>query len=63
VRFGKPVLWAANLQDGEDESEIARAYIDAVMGELAAMLPPELRGDYADTAEQQPLQEQVTAMP
>jgi 1-acyl-sn-glycerol-3-phosphate acyltransferase len=50
VRFAKPVSWQANpTQNGEDDPEIARAYIDSVMGEIARMLPQELRGEYADS--------------
>lgn len=49
VRFGEPVTWhGIPTQNGEDDPEIARAYIDNVMGEIALMLPAELRGEYAD---------------
>jgi 1-acyl-sn-glycerol-3-phosphate acyltransferase len=46
VRFGKPITWQSTAQNDEDEAETARAYTDAVMGEIAAMLPKELRGEY-----------------
>jgi 1-acyl-sn-glycerol-3-phosphate acyltransferase len=47
VHFGKPIAWDVSSHDNDDDSEIARAYTDVVMGEIAAMLPEELRGEYA----------------
>jgi 1-acyl-sn-glycerol-3-phosphate acyltransferase len=49
VKFGKPVIWNdSGHRDGGDEGEIARAYTDAVMHEIAKMLPDELRGEYRE---------------
>jgi 1-acyl-sn-glycerol-3-phosphate acyltransferase len=42
VRFGEPITW----QGDGDETEIARAFMDCVMGEIAMLLPHELRGEY-----------------
>lgn len=47
VRFGKPIEWAQHDPEGEN-GEAAREYTDLVMAEIAAMLPQELRGDYAE---------------
>jgi 1-acyl-sn-glycerol-3-phosphate acyltransferase len=48
VRFGEPISWHENGQGTEDESEVARAYTDVVMAEIAKMLPRELRGEYGE---------------
>lgn len=48
VRFGEPVPWEGFKLAGYDEAEMARAYTDVLMGEIAKMLPPELRGQYGD---------------
>jgi 1-acyl-sn-glycerol-3-phosphate acyltransferase len=48
VRFGKPIPWQAYMLNGDEENEAARAYTDLVMGEIAKMLPSELRGEYSD---------------
>lgn len=47
VRFGKPIVWTKHNRL-EENSEDAREYTDAVMEEIAAMLPQALRGDYAE---------------
>lgn len=51
VRFGKPIHWSANAHEAQEESETARAYTDVVMGTIASLLPPELRGEYGDGAQ------------
>lgn len=51
VRFGKPIPWHGDTFAGDEESEAARAYTDVVMGEIARMLPPGLRGEYSEVAE------------
>jgi 1-acyl-sn-glycerol-3-phosphate acyltransferase len=56
VRFGKPIYWLGNGQDYADDSEVARAYTDLVMGEIAMLLPQELRGEYGNVT---PLEEEV----
>ena len=48
VKFGSPVAWQPS-RNGGDEAEIAREYTDVVMGEIAKMLPVELRGEYSDS--------------
>jgi 1-acyl-sn-glycerol-3-phosphate acyltransferase len=48
VRFGKPVTWQSNGAEIDDDGESARAYTDAVMVEIAKMLPAELRGEYGE---------------
>ena len=47
VCFGKPLAWLAD--EGVEESEAARIYTDAVMVEIARMLPAELRGEYTES--------------
>jgi 1-acyl-sn-glycerol-3-phosphate acyltransferase len=47
LRFGKPIY----LDKGEGVStEILQQHTDTVMRAIAEMLPPELRGIYADPA-------------
>jgi 1-acyl-sn-glycerol-3-phosphate acyltransferase len=53
VRFGKPVTWDIKEQHGEEGTESARAFMDAIMGEIAVMLPPELRGEYGGQPKQE----------
>jgi 1-acyl-sn-glycerol-3-phosphate acyltransferase len=48
VRFGAPVTWQSNGAEIDDDGESARAYTDAVMVEIAKMLPVELRGEYGE---------------
>lgn len=56
VRFGKPVYWheIAHRNGNEEssaseiEAEEAHLYTEAVMSEIANLLPVELRGEYAD---------------
>lgn len=52
VRFGAPVYWRAGSGNGREETEESRAYIDSVMREIAAMLPPECRGEYGEASYQ-----------
>lgn len=47
VRFGPPLQ--RTLRAGEDASHAARDFTDAIMAGIAALLPPELRGEYAHT--------------
>lgn len=47
VRFGKPVAWVP----GENEAASARAFIDTVMLEIAALLPEGARGYYGPEGE------------
>jgi 1-acyl-sn-glycerol-3-phosphate acyltransferase len=63
VRFGKPIPWHTRAQASEDESEIARVYTDAVMGEIAKMLPQELRGEYGDGVKLELTEDQLTVVP
>jgi 1-acyl-sn-glycerol-3-phosphate acyltransferase len=46
VRFGEAVHWELNGQRVDDDGETARAYTDAVMAEIANLLPAELRGEH-----------------
>ena len=46
VQFGKPLHWHIGSHSADDEGEAARSYMDAVMGEIALMLPEELRGEH-----------------
>lgn len=62
VRFGEPVYWESPVCHGEDEAEVARAFTDAVMSEIAAMLPPALRGEYGDAPSQERDTEQVVSV-
>ena len=57
VHFGEPIYW--QTKDGMDEAETAREFMDAVMGEIASMLPQELRGEYGTPSKQEATQEQV----
>jgi 1-acyl-sn-glycerol-3-phosphate acyltransferase len=60
VRFAEPETWHANpAHNGEDDAEIARTYIDHVMGEIARMLPPEQRGEYAGAVDGEGVKEGV----
>lgn len=52
VRFGKPIVWDAALSELDDDGESARAFTDAVMIEIATMLPEELRGEYGEAVKQ-----------
>ena len=54
VRFGKPVPWVDDMDD--EEGEAARAYTDAVMVEIAKMLPTQLRGEYAEFTDRPPIE-------
>ena len=47
VRFGKPVSWGEHPLN-DDDGEVARAYTDVVMTEIAKMLPASLRGEYGE---------------
>ena len=47
VRFGEPLLWPGDTAD----AAAARAFTEWIMRSMAAMLPPELRGVYADVEE------------
>ncbi|MCC6458139.1 MAG: 1-acyl-sn-glycerol-3-phosphate acyltransferase [Caldilineaceae bacterium] len=62
VRFGEPLTWDAKDDHGEGETETARAFMDAVMGEIALMLPPELRGEYGEQPVQESSTEQVAVV-
>jgi 1-acyl-sn-glycerol-3-phosphate acyltransferase len=48
VRFGKAIAWHEPVPVDADDGEVARVYTDRVMGEMAQMLPSELRGEYGD---------------
>jgi 1-acyl-sn-glycerol-3-phosphate acyltransferase len=62
VRFGKPIPWQTSSVGNEEENEAARAYTDAIMAEIASMLPPALRGEYGNGATQKG-SDQVTIVP
>lgn len=48
VRFGEPLYWRG---DAEGNGAAPRAYTAWIMQSIAQMLPPELRGFYADESE------------
>jgi 1-acyl-sn-glycerol-3-phosphate acyltransferase len=43
VRFGKPLYW---LNHETNSIDAAKTFTNAIMGAMAALLPPELRGEY-----------------
>jgi len=48
VRFAEPLIWQGDLSD---DPSAARAFTDWIMRSMAEMLPPELRGVYAEVDE------------
>jgi 1-acyl-sn-glycerol-3-phosphate acyltransferase len=52
VHFGEPIPWCGHMPTVGDDGEVARLYTDVVMGEIARMLPQELRGEYGNLSVQ-----------
>jgi 1-acyl-sn-glycerol-3-phosphate acyltransferase len=50
VRFGAPLY----RQGSGDDVALARQYIDEIMAEIAALLPPEQRGEFGVTVKREP---------
>jgi hypothetical protein len=48
VRFAEPLTWQGDVSD---DPSAARAFTDWIMRSMAAMLPPEMRGVYAEADE------------
>ena len=54
VLYGPPFVAPAPSVQGRISAVDARAFTEEIMYRLAAMLPPEYRGEYADVMEQRP---------
>jgi 1-acyl-sn-glycerol-3-phosphate acyltransferase len=57
VRFGEPILWDGN----GDEAEALRQFTRRIMLEMAALLPENLRGEYAIDASSDTIPQDVSA--